>query len=223
MSDALPTWDPESGFSALAAFGGDVSRAAVALRVPEAELVAVAERYGWLRKLAHLGLIPAGAKQASPEVVSAVQRKLNRTANLVQALKARDLCDRLLNELLTDPDKLRDATNTPTKFGDKREFKAVRDLIEAANSAQTMTRLALQDDDDHAEADAKILKESGQALATDMVRALDAAVACSTTSTALVRESMAAAEGTPSVDPDAGRSPRVVSRVQRRPDATDPT
>ena len=195
------SWDPASAFAALATFGGDYERTAAALRISFSELTNHAKRHKWDVQLTNLGVLSKRGAAAAPteiEKLAAHQRAANRSAGLVLGLRARQVVDSLLTELMSSPEALADATKQYNKFGTTRTYKGIKDLVEAANAAQRMTQAALQDDPDHAERDAQILRDAGQQLASDLDAALTAATTVGKTSSQLVREALAAA---PSPDP----------------------
>lgn len=179
---AIDHLDPAAAFLTLCAFRGDVLQAAEALRVPEDDLRILSSRYGWPQRLMSLGVTPGAAASSKQDATTRAQ---NRALNFVQAIRLREIVDRLTVEVLSSPEKLTEFTTVTTKNGTKRDLRTVTDLVNAANVAQQMTARALQDHADNEAPDREALR--GQELSIELGIALDAAAKTNIPSSELVR------------------------------------
>lgn len=140
MSDEVAPMpeDHVQWFQAYLAFAGDLDRVQAVLQVSRARLEAVAREFKWVEKLrAELGGEPGAI---SPDQ----QRMLNRSVNLVQATKLRQIADAILTHFSTGGRHLELITIT-TKFGTGIDVRPLKDLASAIETAQNLTRQALGD------------------------------------------------------------------------------
>lgn len=183
MSESVaPELDPAAAFLALCAFRGDVLQAAEALRVPTDDLKTLSARYDWPTRLRSMGVSPGGAASNKQDATTRAQ---NRALNLVQAIRLREVVDRVTVEVLSSPEKLAEFTTVTTKNGTKRDLRTITDLVNAANVAQQMTSRALQDHADNEAPDREALR--GQELSIELSAALDAAAKTGLPSSEVVR------------------------------------
>jgi hypothetical protein len=164
------TIDAVAAFLTLITFGGDYERTAHTLGVPLTELRALAEHDGWDAKLAKT----RGVRRDND--IGITGRNLNRAVNYVQATRLRDLIDRCVVTLSQLP---RDAlletlTIRNPKTGDRIDTSPLRDLVEAAATAQELTRIALGDDVKQTKADSARQAEDGSRTVLSVETALTA-------------------------------------------------
>lgn len=175
--------DPAAVFSALVLFRGDLIQTSESLRVPERTVAEMSSKYGWAAKLREMGVTGSSAPTNKQDAVARLQ---NRAMNFVQAIRLRELVDRLALEMLESPEKLTEFTTVVTKNGTKRDMRTVVDLVNAANVAQAMTARALQDHKDNEAGDREAM--DGNQLSLAVGAALDAAMSTGKPSSELVRE-----------------------------------
>jgi len=122
-------------------FGGDTTKTAAALGLERAEIDALEARHGWEGKLATLEAL---RKEKGPE---AMAKELNRTINFVQAVRVRELLDRIISQMSEGDDKaLVGMMMVPNAKGDRFfQTRALTDLTKAVQTCQSMTYLALGD------------------------------------------------------------------------------
>ena len=173
--------DPAEAFALFALHAGNVERVAVILDTDPAAIEAMAKRWKWSEKVVRT--------QGDAEDSSAAQREVNRGVNYLQAHRLRSMVDRVLVELAM-PGKLEDATTIVGMNGShKRDYRVLRDVAEAARTAQDLTYRALGDSVDLARND----KAKGKAgdLSLGVLAAMDAADAApGTSSVDIVRKSL---------------------------------
>ncbi len=183
MSEPARPIDPAAVFSALVLFRGDPIQTAESLRIPEKVVLEFSAKYGWATKLRDMGVSGSTGPTNKQDAVARFQ---NRAMNFVQAIRLRELVDRLTVELLEDPEKLKEFTTVVSKNGFKRDMRAIVDLVNAADTAQMMTSRALQDHKDNESGDREAM--DGNQLSLAVGAALEAATQTGRPSSELVRE-----------------------------------
>lgn len=173
--------DPGEAFSLYALHGGNVERVALILGADVADVAGMASRWNWKVKVKDA----TGDSTDSTEA----QRQLNRGVNFIQAHRLRSFVDSVIQEL-SDSDAMRAATTIASANGSRRDFRVLRDVAEAARTAQELTYRALGDSLDAARNERAKGSEGSIALAA--MAAMDAADAApGVSSVELVRRSLA--------------------------------
>lgn len=174
--------DPGEAFALFALHNGNPDRVALILDVDPSEIRAMAKRWDWANK------VTASTGEAADS--GAAQRELNRGVNFIQAHRLRSFVDLAIREL-SDPEQLRAATTVVSNRGaERRDFRILRDIAEAARTAQELTYRALGDSMDTTRNDK--VRPSDGSLALAAMSAMDAADAApGVSSVDLVRRSLA--------------------------------
>lgn len=184
MSDAVITLpagiDPAEAFSLFVVNQGNALRCAMQLKTTPEAIESMAKQFGWAGKLKTFR-DGSSADEASDSV--------NRGVSFILGHRFRKLVEVVVDEL-QDPAKLADATTVTTQFGSRRDFKVLRDLGAALESACEITYRALGDQPGPANS-RKATKGGHGDLVLSAMAAMDAAEACpDKSSTELVRQSL---------------------------------
>lgn len=186
MTPAI-TGDPAEVFAVYLQQGANAQRTALTLKIPVAEVEGLVRQHRWDVKVKEY---TGGIENPTLEDFQRGQRGLNRAVNYIQAHRLRDLVDRVVQKL-NDPQTLEEYTTVRTKDGFRRDLKPIRELAEAARTAQELSYRALGDSMDVSVTDDQTAAKDGKDLQLALIQAMDAADRNpKTSSTELVRASV---------------------------------
>ena len=138
-------YDITKVFETFMAFGGDVSRTAVACNLSIDEIKELARLENWHEKVQQWNTLREGS-------TADVSIQVNRAVNFVQSHRVRSLIDAAIGQLLKlSPEELMDKLTTKAKGKDGEvvtlnfSARALTDLVKAAETAHLMTQRALGD------------------------------------------------------------------------------
>lgn len=123
-------------------FLGDIPRTAVCARVPEDVVRQLVREHDWAAKLEACQKTRLSLKGEDDE------KQINRTQNLLQSYRLRDLLDKVVSTLLESDEKdlVEFFTRTDPKTGDTvAETKPLVDIARTAEIVHTLTYRALGD------------------------------------------------------------------------------
>ena len=186
MTPAL-TEDPAEVFAVYLQQGANAQRTALTLKIPVSRVEDLVKLHRWDVKVKEY---TGGIENPTLEDFQRGQRGLNRAVNYIQAHRLRDLVDRIVRKL-NDQDTLEEYTTIRTKDGFRRDLKPIRELAEAARTAQELSYRALGDSMDVSVTDDQTAAKDGKDLQLALIQAMDAADRNpKTSSTELVRASV---------------------------------
>lgn len=181
------TGDPAEVFAVYLQQGANAQRTALTLKIPVAEVEGLVKQHGWDVKVKEY---TGGIENPTLEDFQRGQRGLNRAINYIQAHRLRDLVERIVQKL-NDKETLEEYTTIRTKDGFRRDLKPIRELAEAARTAQELSYRALGDSMDVSVTDDQTAAKEGKDLQLALIQAMDAADRNpKTSSTELVRASV---------------------------------
>jgi len=131
--------DNSTIFLTYLSFLGDADKTAAALNVVPAYVRDLAEREHWQVKVDGLRTL------RQTDGADALARELNRVSNYVQAVRARNLVDRVLRTVTKSEEEFDQFITQNGKEFSNRSCKTVTDLIKAMQAVHSMTYAALGD------------------------------------------------------------------------------
>ncbi len=180
----IDSLDIVQAYETFLAFNGDLERTALSLDVKLAGLEAIAVRDDWAGKLKRWNTLNGEGNQA------AIQIKVNRAINYVQATRLRSILDKVISHIgQGDAQDLVNRLTVITKNGPEFKTRALTDLVKAAETAQLMTARALGDTQGE-RPDGADNSKSGSSIALEVMKALNAAEDVGLDSAAVVRKQL---------------------------------
>jgi hypothetical protein len=177
------TLDVAQIFQTFIAFGGDVTRTAVATSIDRKVVEQLAKSENWADKIREWMTLREGDPRDT-------QIQINRAVNYVQAHRLRSVLDMMVTHLSKmTPDQLETLLTKTSKSASEFSARPLADITKAVESCQLMTQRALGDT--LGERPISEGKEGGSDIALQVLKAMNAADALGLDSVAVVRKELA--------------------------------